>query len=55
MSIPVVPLGRGLFGPVLNGSTSDLNSDFRDYTALIPVRRAIWETPEARCITQRMT
>jgi hypothetical protein len=45
MSIPVFPLGRGLFGPVLDGSTIDLNSVFRGYTPLIPVRRAVWQTP----------
>jgi hypothetical protein len=45
MSIPVFPLGRGLFGPVLDGGTLDLNSVFRGYTPLIPVRRAVWETP----------
>jgi hypothetical protein len=45
MSISVFPLGRGLFGPVLDGSTIDVNSVFRGYTPLIPVRRAVWETP----------
>jgi hypothetical protein len=34
---PVFPLGRGLFGPVLDGTTTDLNSVFWGYIPLIPV------------------
>jgi hypothetical protein len=37
MSSFIFPLGWGLFSPVLDGSTFDLNSVFWGYTPLMPI------------------